>query len=82
MAPWALSRNKDTYGEDADLFRPERWLDEKRAREYERYDAFFGGGTWLCLGKLVPLNIVSMKYTDSRIPLKKYRISRNIQDHR
>ena len=59
MAPWALSRNKDIYGEDADLFRPERWLDEKRAREYERYDSFWGGGTWMCLGKLVPLNIVS-----------------------
>ena len=56
IAPWALSRNKDTYGDDADLFRPERWLDEKRAREYERYDAFFGAGTWMCLGKLVSLN--------------------------
>jgi len=59
MSSWALSRNKDIYGEDADLFRPERWLeDEKRARALEKYDTFFGAGTFQCLGKLVPLNTV------------------------
>lgn len=35
---WVLHRDKETFGEDADEFRPERWLgDEERARRMERY---------------------------------------------
>lgn len=26
---WALHRRKDYFGEDAEVFRPERWLDEE-----------------------------------------------------
>lgn len=26
---WALHRRKDFFGEDAEVFRPERWLDEE-----------------------------------------------------
>jgi len=35
---WALHRDKEGFGEDADDYRPERWLeDEERARIMDRY---------------------------------------------
>jgi len=35
---WVLHRDRKTFGEDADVFRPERWLeDEERARVMDRY---------------------------------------------
>lgn len=35
---WVLHRDRKTFGEDADYFRPERWLeDEERARVMDRY---------------------------------------------
>lgn len=35
---WVLHRDKETFGQDADDFRPERWLeDEERAKKMERY---------------------------------------------
>lgn len=34
---WVLHRDKATFGEDADAYRPERWLDDaERARRMER----------------------------------------------
>jgi hypothetical protein len=35
---WVLHRDKEIFGQDADDFRPERWLeDEERAKRMERY---------------------------------------------
>lgn len=35
---WVLHRDKEVFGQDADDFRPERWLeDEERAKKMERY---------------------------------------------
>lgn len=35
---WVLHRDKPMFGEDADLYRPERWTeDEERSRRMERY---------------------------------------------
>ncbi len=35
---WVLHRDKEVFGQDADDFRPERWLeDEEKARKMERY---------------------------------------------
>jgi hypothetical protein len=35
---WVLHRDKEVFGQDADDFRPERWLeDEERAKRMERY---------------------------------------------
>ena len=53
---FGLSRNKEVWGDDADVFRPERWLEgtreEMRAKE-AAVDLVFGHGRWLCLGKNV-----------------------------
>ncbi|KAK3352199.1 cytochrome P450 [Lasiosphaeria hispida] len=53
---WVLHRDTEVFGEDADVFRPERWLeDEERARKMERYMFQFGGGSHLCIGRNLAL---------------------------
>lgn len=61
---WSMHKtNKALYGEDADVFRPERWfIDESDSAEQERLgrmqktnDMIFGYGRWQCLGKVVAL---------------------------
>ncbi|SPO00302.1 related to pisatin demethylase / cytochrome P450 monooxygenase [Cephalotrichum gorgonifer] len=60
MNPYIVGRNKGIFGEDAEEFRPERWLqgDEEGDEEYkERMKLWataslaFGGGSRLCLGR-------------------------------
>jgi cytochrome P450 len=49
---YVVQRNKELYGEDAELFRPERWLEsEKRSFELEAAQFTFGMGPRVCLGK-------------------------------
>ncbi|KAL9076620.1 MAG: hypothetical protein Q9161_000952 [Pseudevernia consocians] len=57
-ATWAMGRSKKTWGDDADEFRPERWLtavDEGQALTLKTVSAFafpvFNGGPRACLGK-------------------------------
>ncbi|SPO06076.1 related to pisatin demethylase (cytochrome P450) [Cephalotrichum gorgonifer] len=53
-SPFGLSRNKEVWGEDANVFRPERWLEgtTEELREKEAaLDLTFGHGKWQCLGK-------------------------------
>jgi cytochrome P450 len=38
-------------GEDADEFCPERWLDEKSAKEMDKAIITFGSGNRTCVGK-------------------------------
>lgn len=56
---WAVQRDRDVYGDDADFFRPERWLDvveeERRKRMDRSLDLVFGGGRFTCLGREVAL---------------------------
>ncbi|KAH6634772.1 cytochrome P450 [Chaetomium sp. MPI-SDFR-AT-0129] len=53
---WVVHRDRETFGEDADEFRPERWLEsEERAKKMERYMVHFGGGSHLCLGRNLAL---------------------------
>ncbi|EIT81919.1 cytochrome P450 monooxygenase [Aspergillus oryzae 100-8] len=50
--------NKATYGEDAEVFRPERWLidDKDHLANMTRVnDLIFGYGRWKCLGQTVAL---------------------------
>ncbi|CAI7621231.1 unnamed protein product [Penicillium manginii] len=61
MNPYVVGRNESVFGEDAEKFRPERWLrDEKRETEDEfqerlrlmnNTDLAFGGGSRICIGK-------------------------------
>lgn len=47
--------DQNIFGPDADVFRPERWLDPSKAVQMERYMLQFGGGTRTCIGKNVSL---------------------------
>ncbi|KAL7622172.1 hypothetical protein AAE478_007675 [Parahypoxylon ruwenzoriense] len=50
---WAMNRSKIIWGEDADSFRPERWLTEDGKLTTKSASEFpvFNGGPRLCLGK-------------------------------
>jgi cytochrome P450 len=56
---WGVQRRKDIYGNDADCFRPERWIeaDEEQRRLMDNTLEFiFGGsGRWSCLGRTIAL---------------------------
>ncbi|KAK4502069.1 hypothetical protein PRZ48_007880 [Zasmidium cellare] len=52
----AMLRSKDLFGPDADMFRPERFmeLDNVRRKEMERdVELAFGNGQWMCVGKTI-----------------------------
>jgi cytochrome P450 len=51
---WGVHRNKSVFGNDAELFRPERWLEakgEKLAKMERTIDLIFGHGKYQCLGQ-------------------------------
>jgi cytochrome P450 len=53
---YAMQRNKQLYGEDAEQFKPERWLvSEKTNFEFEAAQFTFGVGSRVCLGKDVAI---------------------------
>lgn len=51
---WVAHRNHEVYGEDADDFRPERWLKEDTSDMYRCFLSF-GSGSRTCLGKNISL---------------------------
>ena len=62
--PWVLHRRKDVFGEDADTFKPERWLvdesgdkaeEQARLGQMKATSLHFGGGSRTCLGKHIAL---------------------------
>ncbi|KAI1853444.1 hypothetical protein JX265_012735 [Neoarthrinium moseri] len=64
MDVWGALRNTQFWGEDADLFRPERWLNLAEARfssMVECLDLQFGYGRYQCLGR--PLVFMKMNKT-------------------
>ncbi|KAH8745562.1 cytochrome protein [Diaporthe sp. PMI_573] len=56
VSAWSIHRNPKVSGPDADVFRPERWLDETMSAETKVGMSFaFSGGTRSCLGKNIAL---------------------------
>ncbi|WYZ45977.1 hypothetical protein EsH8_IX_000202 [Colletotrichum jinshuiense] len=58
-AVWPLHLSKEVFGEDADEFRPERWLlekDEKKLANMHRvHELLFGYGKYQCLGRPIAM---------------------------
>lgn len=50
--PWVIHRHKPTFGDDAENFRPERWLETSKEQRLimEKYLCTFGYGSRSCLG--------------------------------
>ncbi|ROW06282.1 hypothetical protein VPNG_08055 [Cytospora leucostoma] len=55
--PYVVNRHVPTFGDDADVWRPERWLglSEDQRRRLENAIMTFGAGRRVCLGKYVAL---------------------------
>jgi cytochrome P450 len=54
---WTVHRDKKLYGSDADVFRPERWLDSPagQVRQMENLNFTFGYGSRGCIGRNVAM---------------------------
>jgi len=61
---WVIHRDKEVFGEDVEVFRPERWLvdehenkeaEEKRIKEMSGVMLQFGMGARTCIGKNISL---------------------------
>lgn len=54
----ALMRDQDVFGDDVEIFRPERFIECDEATSVKRrkvMDLNFGHGRWLCLGRVMAL---------------------------
>ncbi|KAF7533928.1 hypothetical protein G7054_g6664 [Neopestalotiopsis clavispora] len=60
MNAWVLTRNKETFDNDVDTFRPERWLQrndengvsyKQRLSRMEKASFSWGGGNRVCIGR-------------------------------
>jgi cytochrome P450 len=58
---WTVHRDKKVYGDDADEFKPERWLieDKDKVRNMENMSFAFGGGPRVCLGRNIAMLEIS-----------------------
>ena len=54
---WVLHRRKEIFGEDVEVFRPERWIEAEpaRLRDMKATMFQFGGGSRTCLGRNISL---------------------------
>ncbi|KAK0988782.1 hypothetical protein LTS01_009051 [Friedmanniomyces endolithicus] len=66
---WAMHRRKDYFGDDANEFRPERWLDDPETGKKGLRPGWeflpFNGGPRICLGQQFAINEAS--YTTVRL---------------
>ncbi|KAE8453907.1 hypothetical protein EG329_007683 [Mollisiaceae sp. DMI_Dod_QoI] len=64
---YGIHHSKKIFGDDADLFRPERWLDsegEQLARMTSTVDLIFHYGKYQCLGKPVAMMELNKIYVE------------------
>ncbi|KAJ7776726.1 cytochrome P450 oxidoreductase [Mycena olivaceomarginata] len=61
MSPFVLHRCSEAYGDDAAVFRPERWLkaDPEQRKTMEHNNLAFGAGPRVCIGKTIGMLEVS-----------------------
>ncbi|KAH8201170.1 hypothetical protein TruAng_004638 [Truncatella angustata] len=63
----AIERSKELFGEDAELFRPERWLNiepNKKREMVQTVELVFGYGRWGCAGKPVAFMELNKVYIE------------------
>ncbi|KAF7921265.1 uncharacterized protein EAE98_008691 [Botrytis deweyae] len=83
---WSLHRNPATFGDDAEMFYPERWLvGEDIVREMERGFLAFGRGGRVCTGKDLALaemrHLIQRIYTQYRTRIKEgYEADMEMED--
>jgi cytochrome P450 len=69
---WGLFRDKNIWGEDSALFRPERWIEgpaEKLREQEAALELIFGYGRWQCLGKNVAMIELNKVFVEVRDPI-------------
>lgn len=65
----AVCRNVEVFGEDVDVFRPERWIeaDEETRKKYTRVvECIFGTGRFMCLGKHIAMMELHKTFVEVR----------------
>ncbi|KAL8674883.1 MAG: hypothetical protein Q9168_000686 [Polycauliona sp. 1 TL-2023] len=74
MSPWVVNRHRPTFGDDADSWRPERWLEggAEHRKTLDNSLLTFGAGRRVCLGKHIAL--LEMKKLVSALVLN-YEVS-------
>lgn len=69
---WGIMRSRAVFGDDADLFRPERWLevDPETERAMTRsWELGFSSGKWRCLGKDIALMEINKVVAEVSFPV-------------
>lgn len=67
---WRVFRNKEVFGDNAEVFRPERWLeaDEGQLKLMETTaELAFSPGRWQCLGKSIAFIELNKVFVEVRI---------------
>ncbi|KAK3726122.1 hypothetical protein LTR37_000270 [Vermiconidia calcicola] len=65
----AMCRNKAIFGDDANIFRPERWIEaseDTRKRFMRVVDSIFGSGRFLCLGRHIAMMELHKAFVEVR----------------
>jgi cytochrome P450 len=64
----AATQDKEIFGPDADVFRPELWFNTRRAGQKNecRRDIIFRAGKWQCLRKGLALMKINKDFVDVR----------------